>query len=134
MLEIAMDNATLIDRFYEAYALRDAAAAAALYHADGWHEEVAMAKRRDGHKALIEGLTGFWRMLPDVTWDRRGFIRSGDQVAVPYQLSATFTPRGEPALPRKITLDGLHIFAFSDGLLTGTKDMWDLDLFKMQMS
>ena len=40
-----MDHAALIDRFYAAYAERDAFAAAALYHGDGWHDEVAMGKR-----------------------------------------------------------------------------------------
>ena len=129
-----MDHAMLVDRFYEAYASRNAEGAASLYHADGWHEEVAMGKRREGHSALAEGLTGFWRMLPDVAWERRGYIRAGDQIAVPYHMTGTFTPRGEDATPRKISLDGLHLFDIRDGLLTGTKDMWDLDLFKAQMS
>ncbi|MCQ9147686.1 nuclear transport factor 2 family protein [Ochrobactrum sp. BTU2] len=128
-----MDHATLVDQFYEAYASRDAEAAASLYHADGWHEEVAMGKRREGHSALSKGLTGFWRMLPDVAWERRGYIRAGNQIAVPYHMTGTFTPRAENTTPRKIALDGLHIFEVSDGLLTGTKDMWDLDLFKAQM-
>jgi SnoaL-like domain len=134
MLEIAMDQSTLIDRFYSAYTSRDAEGAASLYHADGWHEEVAMAKRRQGHAALAEGLAGFWRMLPDVAWERRGYIRSGNQVAVPYHMTGTFTPRGDNVEPRQIALDGLHIFEFQGGLLAGTKDMWDLDLFKAQMS
>ena len=129
-----MDHATLIDRFYDAYASRDADKAVSLYHADGWHEEVAMAKRREGHAALAEGLIGFWRMLPDVAWERRGYIRACTQVAVPYHMTGTFTPRGENTMPRKIILDGLHIFEIRDGLLSGTKDMWDLDLFKAQMS
>ncbi len=129
-----MDHTTLIDLFYTAYTSRDADKAASLYHADGWHEEVAMAKRREGRIALAEGLTGFWRMLPDVAWERRGYIHAGNQVAVPYHMTGTFTPRGEGATPRTIALDGLHIFEISDGLLIGTKDMWDLDLFKAQMS
>ncbi|QRM53278.1 nuclear transport factor 2 family protein [Sinorhizobium sp. BG8] len=129
-----MDHADLIDRFYRAYASRDAEEAASLYHPDGWHEEVAMAKRREGHAALAEGLVGFWRMLPDVSWDRRGYVRAGNSVAVPYHMTGTFTPRGEGAAPRLIALDGLHLFEFRDGLLAGTRDMWDLDLFKAQMS
>lgn len=129
-----MDQAALIDRFYAAYAARDAEGAAALYHADGWHEEIAMAKRRDGREALAEGLRGFWRMLPDVVWDRRGYIRAGDQVAVPYRMTGTFTPRGENSAPRSIALEGLHLFRFRDGLLAGTSDLWDLDLFKAQMA
>jgi hypothetical protein len=134
MLETAMDHAALIDRFYRAYASRDAEEAASLYEQEGWHEEVAMGKRREGRAALVEGLVGFWRMLPDVSWDRRGYIRAGNCVAVPYHMTGTFTPRGERATPRKIALDGLHLFKIRDGLLVGTKDMWDLDLFKAQMS
>jgi len=129
-----MDHAALIDRFYAAYAARDARAAAALYCDDGWHEEVAMAKRREGREALAEGLEGFWRMLPDVAWERRGYIRSGDQIAVPYHMTGTFTPKGEDASPRPVSLDGLHLFALRDGRIAGTKDMWDLDRFTAQIT
>lgn len=129
-----MDHAALIDRFYAAYDGRDAEAAVALYHADGWHDEVAMGKRREGREALAEGLRGFWRMLPDVAWDRRGYVRAADSVAVPYHMTGTFTPKGEGAAPRPIALDGLHLFEIRDGLLAGTRDMWDLDLFRAQMS
>jgi len=128
-----MAHAALIDHFYAAYAARDAAAAAALYHADGWHEEVAMAKRRQGHEALAEGLRGFWRMLPDVVWQRLGYIRAADTVAVPYRMTGTFTPKGEGAAPRPIALDGLHLFEVRDRFFVGTRDMWDLDVFRAQM-
>lgn len=126
-----MTHQALIDRFYAGYAARDAAAVAALYHADGWHEEVAMNKRREGREALAQGLEGFWRMLPDVAWDRRGWIRAGDQVAVPYHMTGTFTAKDGTA--RRIELDGLHLFLIQGGLLEGTRDMWDLDLFRAQM-
>ena len=128
-----MPHASLIDRFYAAYAARDAGAVAALYHTDGWHEEVAMSKRRMGAAAVAAGLQGFWQMLPDVVWDRQGYIRAGDHVAVPYRMTATFRPRAEGALPRAIALDGLHLFELRDGLILASKDMWDLDLFKAQM-
>lgn len=128
-----MDHATLIDSFYSAYAERDAEAAAALYHADGWHEEVAMSKRREGRGALIEGLQGFWRMLPDVVWQRGGYVRAGNHVAVPYRMTGTFTPRGEGATPRQVKMDGLHLFEIRDVLIWGTRDMWDLDVFKAQI-
>jgi hypothetical protein len=128
-----MDHAALIDRFYAAYAERDAFAAAALYHGDGWHGEVAMGKRRDGRDALAEGLRGFWRMLPDVVWERRGYVRAADTVAVPYHMTGTFTPRGEAAAPRAVALDGLHLFEIRGGLIAGTRDMWDLDIFRAQI-
>lgn len=128
-----MHHAALVDRFYAAYAGRDAFAAAALYHGDGWHEEVALGKRRTGRDALVEGLQGFWRMLPDVAWARRGYVRAADTVAVPYHMTGTFTPRGDGATPRKVALDGVHLFEFRDGLIAGTRDMWDLDLFRAQI-
>lgn len=127
-----MDRALLIERFYAAYAARDAAAAAALYHDDGWHEDVAVEKRRTGHADLAKGLEGFFRMLPDVAWERRGAIRAGDHVAVPYRMTGTFT--GRDGRERPIALEGLHLFLVRDGRLDHTRDFWDLDLFKAQTS
>lgn len=128
-----MEHAAVIDRFYAAYDRRDADAAAALYSPDGWHEEVAMSKRREGRDALAQGLRGFWRMLPDAAWERRGYIRAGNTVAVPYHMTGTFTPRGDGATPRLVAIDGLHLFEFHDGSLRGTRDMWDLDHFQAQI-
>lgn len=127
-----MDHAALIDRFYAAYAVRDTAGAVALYLPDGTHEEVAMGKSRTGHAALAQGLDGFWRMLPDVAWHRRGYIRAADHVAVPYRMTATFTASDGAARP--IALDGLHLFQLQDGLIARSRDMWDADLFKAQMT
>lgn len=127
-----MDHAALIDRFYAAYSARDAQAVALLYHPDGWHEEVAMGKRRTGHEALAGGLEGFWRMLPDVAWNRAGFVRSAETVAVPYHMTGTFT--GKDGVAHPIALDGLHLFEFRDGLLAGTRDLWDIEEFKAQMA
>ncbi len=126
-----MQHQDLIDRFYAAYAARDATGAAALYAPDGRHDEVAMGKSRQGREALAQGLEGFWRMLPDVTWTRLGYIRAADHVAVTYHMTGTFT--GKDGRARPIALDGLHLFEIPDGLLTVTKDLWDLDLFKAQM-
>lgn len=127
-----MDHAALIDRFYAAYAARDAAGAAALYHPDGWHDEVAMSKRRTGAEALAAGLEGFFRMLPDVAWHRRTLILSGTEAAVSYHMTGTFT--GKDGKTRPIALDGLHLFQFRDGLIQGSRDLWNLDHFKAQMA
>lgn len=126
-----MQYVDLINRFYAAYAARDAQGAAALYAADGRHDEVAMGKSRQGREALAQGLEGFWRMLPDVAWVRRGLIRARDHVAVPYHMTGTFT--GKDGRPRPIALDGLHLFEIREGVLQVTKDLWDLDLFNAQM-
>ena len=91
-----------------------------------------MNKAREGREALIEGLQGFWRMLPDVVWERRGYVRAGNQIAVPYHMTGTFT--GKDGLPRAIALDGLHLFCIVDGLIAESRDLWDLDLFKALMA
>lgn len=130
-------NAT-IDAFYAAYAAYDADAAAALYAEDGWHEEVAMAKRRIGRAAIGEGLVGFFRMLPDVTWTQAERIVSGASVAVVYSMRGTFTPRAKDGAsgpqPKTVVLKGLHLFEFSETGLQGTKDYWNLDSFKQQIA
>ena len=127
-----MDHSTLIDRFYAAYAARDLQAVAALYHTDASHEETAMGKSREGREALLAGLEGFWRMLPDVEWSRKGYIRAANQVAVPYHMTGTFT--GKDGQPRAIALDGLHMFTLEEGQIRASRDLWDLDLFKAQMA
>lgn len=132
------DFHSILDAFYSAYAERDAARAGALYPEDGWHEEVAMSKRRTGREAVAEGLAGFFRMLPDVTWSEEQRILSGRQAAVLYTMRGTFTPRpkegAEAPQPKTVVLKGLHLFEFSDDGLIGTKDLWNLDSFKQQIA
>ncbi len=127
----------LLEAFYAAYNGHDATAAAALYHADGWHEEIAMSSRRDGTEDLASGLAGLFRMLPDVTFETGRTIRSADWLAVAYRMTGTFTPRGRegepPAPARHIALDGLHLFKIRDDRIEGTRDYWDKGAFLAQI-
>lgn len=132
-----VDFNEIIDAFYAAYAERDAQKAAALYPQDGWHEEVAMGKRRGGRQAVEEGLAGFFRMLPDVTWKEEERILSGRSAALVYTMRGTFMPRpkqpDDRPEPKPVILKGMHLFEFGDDGLQGTKDYWNLDSFKRQI-
>ncbi|QPM91177.1 nuclear transport factor 2 family protein [Pseudooceanicola algae] len=131
-----LDN-PLLEAFYAAYNRHDAPAAAALYHADGWHEEIAMEGRREGQVALADGLSGLFRMLPDVRWAPGKVIRSADWTAVNYVMTGTFTLRGgkdgEVPGSRQVVLDGLHLIRIRDDRIEGTRDYWDKGAFLAQI-
>ncbi|TNE66050.1 nuclear transport factor 2 family protein [Celeribacter ethanolicus] len=132
-----MTDCPLIDAFYAAYNRHDAEAATRLYATEGRHDEIAMGKSRTGHEALRDGLTGFFNMLPDVTWTPHQTVRSADHIAVFYHMTGTFTPRPsdkapDPA-PKPVALDGMHLFQRAGDEIVRTQDYWDKDAFLAQI-
>jgi steroid delta-isomerase-like uncharacterized protein len=132
-----MTEHPVLEAFYAAYNAHDAAAAAALYTKDGRHDEIAMGKSRSGTAALQDGLEGFFRMLPDVSWSPKEVIRSGDWLAVTYRMTGTFTPRAKQdqsiPQPKRVAIDGLHLLNVADGKIKATRDYWDKDVFLAQI-
>lgn len=132
-----MTEDPLVAALYAAYNAHDAAAAAALYAPDGRHDEIAMGQSRSGQTALAEGLAGFFRMLPDVTWEPEAPIRSADWRAVRYRMRGTFTPRPRPEAPcpapRTVVIEGMHLLLIRDGAIRISQDYWDKDVFLAQI-
>lgn len=128
----------IVSAFYSAYNAHDAGAATTLYANDGWHEEVAMGARRSGREALQKGLEGFFGMLSDLRWSERQRIQSAENIVVSYEMTGTFRPRAkdgeEPPAARPVTLPGIHVFEFADGVLQGTRDYWDKAAFLSQIA
>ncbi|WP_153768961.1 nuclear transport factor 2 family protein [Labrenzia sp. CE80] len=128
----------IVSAFYSAYNAHDAHAATELYSREGWHVEIALGARRSGQEALRAGLEGLFRMLEDVHWQERRRLRSAENVVVNYELTGTFTPQPRenehrPA-SRRVSLPGVHVFEFSEGVLQGTRDYWDKSLFLSQVA
>ena len=128
----------LVAAFYSAYNGHDAAEAAALYSDSGKHMEIAFGSEREGREALTKGLEGFFAMMPDVLWRERQRVRSGDSIAVLYEMTGTFTPRskdGEAPKPRKLVkLTGLHILEFAGDRIAVSRDYWDKADFLAQIA
>lgn len=122
----------VIAAFYHAYNAHDADAASQLYTEEGWHEEVAMGKRKSGSQAVRQGLESLFRMLPDVRWTVNAQVNSADNVVVFYRMSGNLAPADKPA--RLLTLDGVHLFTLSPAGIDGVRDYWDLAHFKQQMA
>ncbi|WP_181703340.1 nuclear transport factor 2 family protein [Chthonobacter albigriseus] len=124
----------LVDAFYRAYNSRDAAAAAALYREDAWHQEGTAGPRRTGRAALESGLSGFFSLLPDAHWERRETIPAGSTVAVVYTLTGHLgiDMGGAQTKGRPIRLDGVHLIELDGDSIAGTRDYWSLDDFKRQ--
>jgi len=132
-----MTEPPVLEAFYAAYNAHDAAAAAALYAIDGRHDEIAMGESRSGSAALQDGLEGFFRMLPDVSWSPKEVIRSSDWIAVTYRMTGTFIPRAKEdqptPQPKHVAIDGLHLLKVADGKIMATQDYWDKDVFLAQI-
>ncbi|MBS7543101.1 nuclear transport factor 2 family protein [Ancylobacter oerskovii] len=124
-----------VDAFYAAYNLHDAAAAAALYREDGWHEEAHNGARRQGREALAAGLDRFFGFLAEAHWQPRERIDAGPNVAVVYTLTGTLAVdlKGKPTRGLPITLGGVHVFELADGAVAGTRDYWDPAAFQRQI-
>ncbi len=127
----------VVDAFYAAYNRHDADAAAALYSMDGRHDEIAMGNSRSGREALRDGLSCFFKMLPDVQWTPRSSVRSADHIAVFYHMTGTFTPRPtkDSRLPaaKQVALDGMHLLKLAGDEIVLTQDYWDKDQFLAQI-
>ena len=128
----------LVAAFYRAYNSHDAAEAATLYSENGVHMEIAFGNERAGREALVKGLEGFFAMMPDVLWRERQRVRSGDSIAIIYEMTGTFTPRakeGEAPRPRKpVRLAGLHILEFAGDQIAVSRDYWDKADFLAQIA
>ncbi|MBB3772586.1 steroid delta-isomerase-like uncharacterized protein [Angulomicrobium tetraedrale] len=125
-----------VEAFYAAYNGHDAAAAAALYAGDGWHEEAHNGMRREGRAALQAGLDRFFGFLAQAHWQVRERIDAGTQVAVVYTLTGALAVdiKGQPTRGRPIELKGVHLFDIADGAIRGTRDYWDPAAFQRQIA
>ena len=127
----------IVSSFYDAYNRHDAVAAVGLYEEACSHADVAFGAVREGRAALVEGLSGFFRMMPDAVWRERERVVSGASVAVVYTLTGHVAPRGRPgeapAAARAIDLPGIHLFELGEGGIRSTRDYWDAAEFRRQM-
>jgi steroid delta-isomerase-like uncharacterized protein len=126
----------LVSEFYDAYNAHDASAAARLYRADGWHEEVNAGRRRDGHENLRTGLDRLFAMLPDVRWQECQRVRAAQSVVVVYTMVGHLAiDIGKAATRgREIKLSGVHVFELGEDAIKGTRDYWDMNEFTRQIT
>lgn len=122
------DANDIVTAFLAAYNRHDWPGAVALYAPGATHYEAAMDKTRTGRAAIEAGLNGLAAMLPDVAWHERERIASGPHLLLRYDLTGTFTPRGQAA-PRAVSLPGILMFTLTDGRIAATADYWDKDVF-----
>jgi steroid delta-isomerase-like uncharacterized protein len=124
----------LVDAFYRAHNARDAAAAAALYAEDAFHQEGTDGPRRDGRVALEAGLARFFAMLPDAAWEVRERIEAGASIVAVYTLTGHLgiDIGGAATRGRPIRLPGAHLIEIADGRIAGTRDFWSMAEFRRQ--
>lgn len=132
---LATARATTV-ALYEAYNRHLSDTAAALYAADGRHEEVAQGQTRESREAIAEGLRRFFEAFPDARWEEREVVDGDKIVAVTYVLTGTLRSALGPisAREQRLELQGVHVLWSSDGLLERTADYWDMSTFLRQMN
>ena len=112
-----MSRATVVDRFYQAFAQRDAAGMAACYHPDATFEDPAFG-RLDR-----EATCAMWAMLLDRSADlvvtHQVLSNAGPEVAAHWEARYTFTRTGRPVINRIEAT-----FTLEDGLIRRHRDQF----------
>lgn len=118
-------NAELIERFYSAFARRDAAAMAACYHADARFADPVFPGL-DG-----AGVRAMWAMLcaggKDLKIEASGIDADDASGRAHWDAHYTFSGTGRPVLNR---IDAS--FAFRDGLIVEHRDAFDFHRWATQ--
>jgi hypothetical protein len=74
-------------------------------------------------------------MMPDAAWIERERVHADRATAILYTLTGHISRDAGPleARGRRVTLNGLHVLEHRDGLITGTRDLWDMADFLRQI-
>lgn len=124
-------------RLYDAYNRHDPASVAQLYAADGTHEDIARCRPTTGPDEIAAGLGKFFGWFPDAVWEPRSEILDADgREAVTYLLTATLQTQMGPVVPRgqKISLRGVLVLEWRNGLISRSEDYWDAASFQRQLN
>jgi steroid delta-isomerase-like uncharacterized protein len=127
---------SVLDSLYQAYNGHDPDAAAALYAADGEHEDVAHGRPRRGDQAIAEGLRRFLAAVPDARWETSDRIVAGDRAVARYVLSGTLQGDLGPfrARGQRIVLRGVQVLELRSGRIARSEDFWDGATFERQLN
>jgi len=127
---------TVLEALYQAYNAHDAAAAGALYAADGVHEDVATQRPQKGPAAIATGLNGFLTAFPDAQWTCLGSGEQAGTVFSRYVLTGSLQGDLGPirADGQSLQLRGVHVLQVRDGRIERSEDYWDMATFQRQMN
>jgi flavin reductase ActVB len=132
----ARDAREVVDRLYDAYNRHALGEAAALYGADGAHEDVAGGRHSVGPEAVRDGLGRFIAAFPDARWEVVQVVAAGPRATATYRLSGTLRSSLGPFVADGQRLDLRGVLALEldeGGLIRRTVDYWDGAAFARQM-
>lgn len=111
----------------EAFNRRDAAAVAALCHADVVNLQVAVGEPSVGRQAMLEHFPNLFRAFPDSHTQSVNLFEDGEWAILEWELSGTW--RGEFAghqpNGRSFKVQGCEIFQVVDGKIRVQRGYWD---------
>lgn len=112
--EITREHAAL-------WSSHDAAGVARLYDPDCRYEDVPRGRVVQGWEGVIDFANGMFAAVPDITVKLRSVSASGSHSAREYDIEGTYAQTGA-----SISLPGVSIAEFRDGLIVRNSDYYDL--------
>lgn len=103
------------------WSAHDAAGVAHLSDPDCLYEDVPRGRVIRGKKEVIHFANGMFAAVPDITVELRSVCASGDHSAREYEIKGTYAETGT-----SISLAGVSIAQFRDGLIVRNSDYYDL--------
>lgn len=126
-----------MQELYDAYNRHDPGRVAALYAAQGTHEDVAQSRVATGPEAVRAGLEHFLAAFPDARWEPERIVGEGSRATAAYRLTGTLRGPLGPLRPegQRLDLRGVHVLQTAhDGRIERTVDYWDGATFARQMA
>lgn len=105
------------------------------YTDDCVYEDVAVGKVNHGKDELRNFYSDFFRMAPDVKFEEKIAIRSGDWLATEWVMTGTHsgsTPE-IPATGKRFSIRGASIMQIRDGKISRESDYWNMASFLQQL-
>ncbi len=130
-----VSDAEILDALYAAYNRHDADAVAALYSADGEHEDVAFGRPKRGPDAIADGLRFFFAAFPDARWEISDRVAQDGRAVARYVLTGTLESDMGPfkAAGQRIEIRGVQVLETEAGRIRRSEDFWDGATFERQV-
>lgn len=121
------DNKALTLRIFDTFNTHNAAATAALFAPDAVLNDVAVSRPAVGREQIAEVYARHLVAIPDTLVRVERLVAEGETVAAEWTIRGTHQGRllGIPATGRAVTIIGVSLIRFRDGLPVADTRVWD---------
>lgn len=122
------DHKALTQRIFDTFNTHDTAATAALFAPDAVLDDVAVSRHLVGQQQIAEIYARHIVAFPDAVARVERMVAEGETVVAEWTISGTHRGRllGIPATGRPVTITGVSIIRFREGVPVADRRVWDL--------